>query len=172
MTALAAVLGRAGGAHTGPRFLPPPKGVDLTQAGAGGVWHTIDETPGGAVAQHNDLSCVSATGEMLTGRRQAELIEALGSPASVDALADELGPQWRGGQVGYDPRAIEALNKVAPWGAELFDGVNEIGHVVVVDGIRPDGRLLIRDPWNGGSTYAMDLDEFQRVWNGNAVFKP
>lgn len=173
MTAVGALLRqRSASGQTGPLFLTPGRSTDAMQAGAGGVWRTIDETPGGAVAQHNDLSCVSATGEMLSGRPQAGLIDAIGSPSSAGALADELGPQWRGGQVGYDPRSIEALNKVAPWGAELFDGANGIGHMVVVDGVRADGRLLVRDPWGGGSTYAMDLDEFRRVWNGNAVFKP
>lgn len=46
-----------------------------------------------------------------------------------------------------------------------------MGHFVVVDGLDDAGRVLIRDPWGGGSTYTMDLSEFHRVWNGSAVFK-
>ncbi|MDG4833396.1 papain-like cysteine protease family protein [Solwaraspora sp. WMMD1047] len=152
---------------TGPvRAIPAG---DPSLAGAGGNWRTIDEAPGGAIAQQNDASCVSATGAMLSGRSQDELLDSLGAPAPIDRLPEALGPGWRGGYVG--PDALDLLNQRAPWGAELKDPTNSIGHAVVVDGVRPDGRIAIRDPWGGGSTYAMDLDEFLEYWNGNAVFK-
>ncbi|MEE6260115.1 cysteine peptidase family C39 domain-containing protein [Plantactinospora sonchi] len=153
--------------ETGPIRAVPAR--DPSMAGAGGNWRTIDETPGGAIAQQNDASCVSATGAILSGKSQDDLIDTLGAPAPIDRLPSALGPDWRGGYVG--PDALNLLNPRAPWDAELKDPLNSIGHAVVVDGVRPDGRIMIRDPWGGGSSYAMDLDEFLKYWNGNAVFK-
>ena len=40
--------------------------------------------------------------------------------------------------------------------------------MVVVDGVEA-GKVLIRDPAAGGSTYRMMMKEFQRVWTGNVV---
>lgn len=148
-----------------------PAVSDRQLIGAGGSWRVFDEQPGGAVGQLNDLSCVSACGEMLSGRSQIDFVDALGSPSNAQALARELGEGWRGGQVGHIPDILKILDTCYPWGAELYEG-GRMGHMVIVDGIRADGKIVIRDPWNGGSTYAMEVEEFQRVWNGNAAFKP
>ncbi|WP_117210971.1 hypothetical protein [Allorhizocola rhizosphaerae] len=137
--------------------------------GAGGKWPTIDERQGGVVAQIDDMSCVSAVGEMLSGRPQRELIEELGSPSSAPPLARALGPPWR--YRNCDDDEIEMLNQSAPWGAELYDGNGRLGHMVLVDGFDAGGRLMIRDPADGGTTYKMDLDDFRRYWNGNAVYQ-
>ncbi|MGX7674407.1 hypothetical protein [Plantactinospora sp. DSM 117369] len=151
-------------------FRDPSEGSTApSMAGAGGNWRTIDEMPGGAIAQQNNASCVSAVGAMLSGKSQDDLIDTLGAPAPIARLPNALGPDWRGGYVG--PDVLHLLNQRAPWGAELKDPLNSIGHAVVVDGVRADGRIMIRDPWGGGSSYAMDLDEFLKYWNGNAVFK-
>ncbi|GAA3768328.1 hypothetical protein GCM10022225_63590 [Plantactinospora mayteni] len=163
----------AGGGNTTAGAAGKPTGAvpdgAPSMAGPGGNWRTIDETPGGAIGQQNNASCVSAVGAMLSGKSQDDLIDTLGAPAPIARLAAALGPDWRGGYVG--PDALHLLNQRAPWGAELKDPLNPIGHAVVVDGVRPDGRIMIRDPWGGGSSYAMDVDEFLDYWNGNAVFK-
>lgn len=135
-------------------------------AGAGGRWTTIDETPGGAVAQQTDTSCGAACGEMLSGIPQRELIDRVGAPTSAADLAVGIG--GRGGYVG--PQQLEALVQNGPFAAHLRDG-SRLGHFVVVQGMDDMGRVLIRDPWAGGSTYSMMLDEFLRVWNGEAVFR-
>ncbi|WP_437926912.1 cysteine peptidase family C39 domain-containing protein [Sorangium sp. So ce291] len=54
------------------------------------------------------------------------------------------------------------------WSAEFYEG-GKLAHVVVVDG-RQGNNPLIRDPWRGGNLYQMSLDEFRRVWTGNAAF--
>jgi RHS repeat-associated protein len=139
-------------------------------AGAGGGWQTIGETPGGAVGQLTPTSCVAACGEMLSGGTisQASLIGKIGDPSSSDLLAVALGDGWRGGYVG--PGQFDQLVGLGrPFGAEFYEG-GSLGHMVVVDGENDIGDLMIRDPWAGGSTYSMAANEFQRVWNGIAVF--
>ncbi|MBB5867548.1 hypothetical protein F4553_000927 [Allocatelliglobosispora scoriae] len=141
----------------------PPAGGD-----PGGNWPTVDAVDGGAVAQLHPLSCVSACGEMLSGRPQAELMELVGVPGHAGRLVQVLGGAWRGGYVG--PDVLDIFLTGPPWAAELFGPGAEIAHTVVVDGVREDGLILIRDPWDGGSTYAMTRADFLQVWNGIAVF--
>lgn len=139
-------------------------------AGAGGRWPVQNETPGGAVGQLTPGSCVSACGEMLTNgaRSQQDLIDNIGAPSSVERLAGELGPEWRGGYV--DPEHLDTLAGRAPFVAELYDG-GKIPHNVVVDGFDDAGNVRIRDPWDGGSTYTMTREDFKQYWNGRVVFK-
>ncbi len=61
------------------------------------------------------------------------------------------------------------MNIGRPWAAEFYEG-GPLGHYVVVNGFDDAGRIITRNPWRGGSTYKMTVKEFQRVWNGNAVF--
>ncbi|MEV0130962.1 papain-like cysteine protease family protein [Dactylosporangium sp. NPDC050688] len=146
-----------------------------SRAGAGGDWQTIDEQPGGAVGQLKDDSCVSACGEMVSGRSQQELIDAIQDPGSWGAgmadLAAELGDDWKGGYVGDHPQAAQVLNTTGPWVAE-FKTFGARPHAVVVDGTDAEGRMMIRDPWDGGTNYRMTGEEFSRVWNGVAVYNP
>ena len=77
---------------------------------------------------------------VLTREQIAEAALRLADQTGVErltmrALADELGPPWQGGQVGYDPRALDALNRSAPWGAELFDPANRDSEVTGLGGI-------------------------------------
>jgi ABC-type bacteriocin/lantibiotic exporter with double-glycine peptidase domain len=105
---------------------------------------------------------------MLNGIAQADLIASAGAPTNVAALARALGPGWRGGYVG--PGQLKSLFGLGrPFAAELYSG-GRLGHLVVVDGVEA-GQVLIRDPAAIGSTYRMTMEEFQRVWTGNAVFR-
>lgn len=137
--------------------------------GAGGNWATIAERQGGAIAQTTATSCGAACGEMLSGISQAELIKRAGAPTSVEGLASALGVGWRGGYVG--PGQLQQLIGLGrPFAAQLRQAGARLDHLVVIDGVDA-GQLLIRDPWGGGSTYRMTMDEFLNVWTGNAVFR-
>lgn len=134
--------------------------------GAGGNWATIGAQSGGAVGQTTRLSCGAACGEMLTGMAQGGLIRSAGAPTTADMLAKVLGAGWRGGYVA--PEALQVLLKRGdPFAAILYDG-GKIPHFVVA---QPGsvGRVFVRDPWAGGSTYEMAVDEFHRVWTGLVV---
>jgi len=135
--------------------------------GAGGSWPTIGERAGGAVAQATRVSCGAACGEKLTRVSQEVLIGKAGAPTSMDALAQALGAGWRGGYL--DPADLPKLLALGrPFAAELRDG-GRLGHLVVVVGMKA-GELLIRDPWAGGSTYRMLVEDFVNHWSGGAVF--
>ncbi|GHG30004.1 MULTISPECIES: WXG100-like domain-containing protein [Amycolatopsis] len=139
-------------------------------AGAGGHWPTIDESPGGAVGQLNNGSCVSACGEMITsgGRSQEELIGKIGAPAPFESLAKELGPEWRAGGISW--KDFHNIVEETPVVAELME-MGKMPHAVIVEGFDEAGNLKIRDPWSGGSTYKMTREAFNRVWTSRVVFK-
>ena len=63
----------------------------VSKGGAGGGWKTINEVPGGAVAQHTSTSCGAACGEMISGIEQSTLIRAAGAPTDSATLARALG---------------------------------------------------------------------------------
>lgn len=132
--------------------------------GAGGNWTRFAEVEGGAIGQITDTSCVAACGEMLSGISQSTLLHI----TDVGSLAKALGTGWRGGYVGPD-QLHKLLGLGRPFAAEFYEG-GRLGHLVVVDGIE-GGQLFIRDPWGGGTIYRMSMDEFLRVWDGNAVFR-
>jgi hypothetical protein len=54
--------------------------------------------------------------------------------------------------------------------AKHKDKGNKIGHWVVVDGIDETGIVLIRDPYEA-TKYKMNLKNFQKTWNGFAVWR-
>lgn len=163
----AALSSRVPHALTGERVAATDLlGRGATEAGAGGSWNVINETPGGSVAQSTPVSCGAARGEMLSGISEADLIQAAGAPTDAASLARAIG--GRGGYVG--PGSLNALIDNGPFAAHLYEG-GPMGHFVVVDGLDQLGRIMIRDPWAGGSTYVMSPSEFLRVWNGEAVFK-
>jgi filamentous hemagglutinin len=119
-------------------------------------------------------SCVSACGEMLsTGSvSQTTLIEKLGAPAPTEELAQHLGSGWIGGYVGHgEAEFTEMMRSGRPWAAQFYEFGAELSHTVVVDGMDEMGQVMIRDPWNGGSTYRMTVEEFLRVWTGVSVFR-
>ncbi|MFT5434837.1 MAG: RHS repeat-associated protein [Myxococcota bacterium] len=136
-------------------------------AGGFGNWATIDEVSGGAVAQTSTTSCGAACGEMLTGMPQAQIIAEAGAPTPPSLLARVLG--LRGGYIG--PPNLHAAMSEGPFIGVLHETGNSMGHFVIVDGLDDVGRVMIRDPWAGGSTYRMAMDEFLNVWNGQAVLR-
>jgi RHS repeat-associated protein len=137
--------------------------------GASGRFARIMETPGGAVKQIGENTCGSACGQMLTGIPQSELIAQLGTgPTSAERLAAALGDGWIGGVVPGGLSDLMRLNR--PWIALL--GAGKVGHFVVVDGLDELGRLMIRDPGDGGLTYRMTISDFEDAWiTQTAVFK-
>jgi filamentous hemagglutinin len=106
---------------------------------------------------------------MLTGIPQSELIAQLGTgPTSAERLAAALGDGWIGGVVPGGLSDLMRLNR--PWIALL--GAGKVGHFVVVDGLDELGRLMIRDPGDGGLTYRMTISDFEDAWiTQTAVFK-
>ena len=44
-----------------------------------------------------------------------------------------------------------------------------LGHLVVIDGYDPQGRVTIRDPWDG-TQYKMEKDEFLQYWTLQAIY--
>lgn len=150
------------------------------KAGAGGDWPLMNERPSGdVVPQSEAFSCSSACGEMLTNGelKQAELIEKLGAPCDVEALAEALGSFWRGKQVS--PESLDALLQLdSSWGAELRELSPrrhyrrlELSHTVVVDGLDEEGYIMIRDPADDGTRYEMTRENFLRHWNLTAVWR-
>jgi hypothetical protein len=143
-------------------------------AGAGGGWKTINERQGGAVPQLTEHSCGSACAEMISNGEvsQSDILKLAGDKAWSPYIAEKMNELskhfWRGGAV--DESDFDKLNARAPWSAELYEGGRE-SHVVVIDGLDEQGRIKVRDPWAGGSSYLMDRQEFMRVWNGIVLFR-
>lgn len=136
-------------------------------SGSGPWTRGVDMRPGGAVGQMAEGSCVSACGEMLSGRRQAELLDALGEWSNPHALARELGDDWVGGFFGSAEDAV-AVARQGPMGATLQAGTGP-GHMVVTTPIGK-GLFRVQDPWNGGSTYEVGVDWISEYVSGG-VFR-
>jgi hypothetical protein len=147
-------------------------------AGAGGDWPVINErVSADVVRQMQDLSCVSAAGEMLSEGTvsQQALIEKLGAPADVLQLPEELGSGWEARRVS--PESLKALVGRGSFGAELFETPPSIRyqrlpptHTVVVDGLDEAGNVMIRDSKHG-TRYEMIRSDFMKVWTGGAVWR-
>lgn len=151
-----------------------------TEAGApGGIWEVINEriSPD-VVKQINNVSCVSACGEMLSNGAidQATLINNLGAPVGLQHLADELGPEWTGVTIGNKEQVLDYLLNNGSWAAELRSPPAsmyariDMGHSVVVDGVNDAGDIMIRDPWEG-TRYEMTRYNFLKHWTGTSVYK-
>lgn len=73
-------------------------------------------------------------------------------------------------RIRWSRQLQQLLGLGRPFAAQLRQAGARLDHLVVIDGVDA-GQLLIRDPWGGGSTYRMTMEEFLRVWTGNAVFR-
>lgn len=67
------------------------------------------------------------------------------------------------------PGLLEQLNKQSIGVAVLKSGM---AHAVVVDGLDAAGNIIIRDPWDGGSTYTMTPQNFDDNFMGYMAWKP
>ncbi len=154
---------------------------------AGGNWRIIEEKVDLMVVQQQDtLSCGAACGEMLlkekgiTDINQAIIIKESGAPVSPAYLASVLNQfspsdlgEWRGGGLeieGLDfVELLYCLISTGVWVAELRELGARLGHLVIVDGIDEQGRVLIRDPWEKTS-YKMEQVEFFNYWTLRGIF--
>lgn len=158
---------------------------DSSGAGAGGDWPTIGETPGGAIGQTTGISCINACGEMLNELLTQE--STLGKiydksgweysgPGGLAAELAKLDPNAGWTSVGIDKfapgketAAINYLSKDGPFAAQLKAGPG--AHSVVIDGVDAAGNVVIRGPWDGGSTYTMTPQDFNNAFTGQVVFR-
>jgi filamentous hemagglutinin len=158
---------------------------DYKIGGAGGRWSVIDEVADPSVIQQvNRLSCGQAcVGIILADRKinasQDIITKIVGDgPTYEGQLARALekldtsnSSTWMGAGVDPDDVAsIYGLSSTGSWIAQLWDKGNKIGHWVVVDGIDETGIVLIRDPYEA-TKYKMNLKNFQKTWNGFAVWR-
>lgn len=140
-----------------------------------GEWPYFNEKPAPEmIRQLNSVSCVSACGEFLSKGRlaQTELIERLSAPTLLEALAVELGTDWKGHFTSE--AALEHLLELDHWSAGLrnkFTGKIELAHSVIVEGISKEGHIIILDPWEA-TRYEMTRKDFIYHWNGCAVYRP
>ncbi len=148
---------------------------------AGGNWRVIEEKSHlRVIKQQNNLSCGAACGEMLLKEKginhinQATIINEGGAPISPAYLASELNNlspsnlgEWRGGGLEIEglgfSELLDCLISTGVWVAELREVGARLGHLVVVDGWDNQGRILIRDPWQG-TYYKMEREEFINYW--------
>jgi hypothetical protein len=157
-----------------------PEGYFEGLSGAGGRWETLNiRESADVVRQSHPLSCVSATGEMLTNGEvsQAELVQKLGTPSSLEHLNEVLGPPWKAGSV-TDEQMLQILKHHVPCAIDIGEKVpqhgffrKELGHVVVIDGLDKDGNIMIRDPAHGERYEMSQRAFFQDHWSGLVMFK-
>lgn len=154
------------------------------RVGAGGSWPVFDEILDTAVIkQQSDVSCGPACGEMLLADRGLKITQDVIEKASyvpIDAsdLAKVLNKldrshRWFGGMLqvsrGGDQELIRKLNNSGSWAAVMWEQWGSMGHLVVVDGRGNDGRLKMRDPWEG-TCYTMEMVDFLAVWSRIGVY--
>ena len=81
--------------------------------------------------------------------------------------------EWRGGGLeieGLDfDELFNCLISTGVWMAELRELGARLGHLVIIDGVDNQGRVLIRDPWHGTS-YKMAKIEFINYWTLRGIF--
>lgn len=126
------------------------------------------------------MACYAAVGDMLSDGRmsQADILARYGDEDGLRGgtpgeVARALGEGWRGGTVDVPqedlPQVFRLFNDTGPWGATMR-GAAGGQHMVVVDGLAPDGSVRIRDPYDG-SSYTTPYDEFMGAWLGGAVWR-
>jgi RHS repeat-associated protein len=155
-------------------------------AGAGGNWSVVGEQDGGAIGQANGDACINACGEMLDPRLTQDstlgstipgrgwwYAGAGGLAAELDKLDPAAGWTFKNvDDVGASGTAaqIRELGAKGPFAATL-KVLGGRAHSVIVDGVDADGNIVVRDPWNGGTTYTMTPSAFHSVFQGDVVFR-
>jgi filamentous hemagglutinin len=155
-------------------------------SGAGGNWQVIDEITSSKVIQQKDsLSCGVACGEMLLREyginniNQEIIAQISGIPVNIPNLAQILNRldytnqrQWIGGYLDFLGTEIELLNllmSTGTWIAELREMGMRLGHLVVIDGYDSQGKIKIRDPWEG-TEYKIEKEDFLKYWTLQAIY--
>ena len=138
------------------------------------TWSKLDEEPGGSgvVSQVHEFGCGAACAAMLLADRgilvdQLVVSSRLHLPCTAQELAQRLNElsarahQWLGGQLDLDPplthRLLTELGRHGSWAAQFIPQGRQDGHWVVINGMRDDMRVAVRDPI--GSRYSMPIDE-------------
>ncbi|HRQ42691.1 MAG TPA: papain-like cysteine protease family protein, partial [Chloroflexota bacterium] len=147
----------------------------------GANWNRLGEViDASVIKQLFPDSCSSACGQMLLSRHginasQEAIIDLVGRPTSVDALANGLNQletgsgRWVSGGFNNTHDAVAGLNSTGPWMANMRVSGQSVQHSVVVSGYDNLGNLLINDPWLGTS-YTMTVNDFLSSWGGYGVY--
>jgi ABC-type bacteriocin/lantibiotic exporter with double-glycine peptidase domain len=145
------------------------------KAGAGGNWKRIEENFDETIVKQEDLSCVSAVGEMLLRERgismtQKEIIGIIGKKASIKDLKDVLNRvdkkgNWKGGYT---------TNEILPFTKKSFLVVLQeplsLGHAVLVQGLDKENHFVIIDSADQ-TVYKMTQKDFFNNWGGGIIFR-
>jgi filamentous hemagglutinin len=156
----------------------------------GGWWEAFEEHESAEVIrQCTPNACGPACAEMLFRARgifsvsQQEVISVQGSnwsnEESLSAAMNQIGARigirdsgrWLGAWVDSLDGAEDSFNyllKSLPYITSL-KSFNSESHMVVVDGLDDEGRVVIRDPYEG-TTYIMSRHAFCDVWQGMTIW--
>lgn len=175
-----------------PRTDIPTTGKAKSRKRAGGNWIVIGEkSASNSIKQFRDDASGAAAAEMLlrqsgittidqfaiykearvsaseTGRDLINLAQAMNKLAPVD------GKVWQGGYFQIPGMSSSQILNVLvdtgeSWAAEFRGALMRLGHMIVVDGIDRQGRVLVRDPWKATS-YKISSAEFLNYWNGRGI---
>lgn len=142
--------------------------MNVENFGSLGKWEKIDEQfDSTVIKQSNDVSCVSAVGEMLANHyglniTQAEILENIGVWSNAEALAKFLNSketrkdvEWIGGSFPFEPKFIKGISTDV-WAAMLRQG-EPMGHAVLIGGIDESGLIIIKDPFDQATYKMTDL---------------
>ena len=122
------------------------------------------------------VRCFSATADLSSPRRrfgQEAIRDCLQLPVDGPRLAKRLTAlshlAWLGGALDVAGDVCADLvqylsDSRGSWAALLEPhGPRHVGHWVVVDGLSPDGLVLVRDP--DGDAYGTPVEEFLTLWH-------
>ncbi len=76
---------------------------------------------------------------------------------------------YKSEEISVREKFFNIQNKNTSWGAEV-KSFGEDAHVVVVDGISPEGTIMIRDPQKA-TEYELHLNDFFHFWWGRGIYK-
>jgi len=118
---------------------------------------------------------------LLADRGVTVSVEAVESGLAMPSMGHQLAARlnelsalrWQGGSLGTERGVSRELvefvcRRAGSWAALLEPfGPRRAGHWVVVDGVSPEGLVLVRDP--AGSAYGIPMDDFARLWSYTGI---
>lgn len=161
----------------------------LWVAGEGEIgWNELDwQEDLTAIQQAGDVWCEAACGEMLLADRgikasQHSIVKLTGMTnkginervliRALTALDTTGKYEWRGGFAfipGVEAKQVFlSLSNTGTWGA-IIRTQSRFLHMVVVNGLDKQGRVIIRDPAEG-KRYHTPLDDFLQYWTEVVVY--